>query len=233
LSRAALKEKEKAGEMREAVPAREITNSRKRVVRRDTAPGPAPGFDASPGDPATKTLHDWHAPPELAQPPPKKTKTPVSRWVGFVVACLAVTAMAYLMIGKRLHVENLDAIGSPPRSLTSLLSPTGGDARDGKATLFLETDVPARVFVDGFDTGMTTPISGYVLEPGVRKVRLVQPETRETMELMLTVKAGEEVRRRESFPNRVAPSKPSAAPRPIGRKAGAAPEKKGPSGRGR
>jgi serine/threonine protein kinase len=57
----------------------------------------------------------------------------------------------------------------------------------------------AKIYIDGQDTGRTTPARNLKLAPGRRTVRLVNPHKRYSKTLVLTVKPGETLRRSVDF----------------------------------
>jgi len=65
--------------------------------------------------------------------------------------------------------------------------------------LSLRTDAPAAVFIDGADTGRTTPLTRHALAPGEHTVLLVDAATGATREFRVRISSGLEEKRVEKL----------------------------------
>ncbi|HCF57239.1 MAG TPA: hypothetical protein DFS52_04475 [Myxococcales bacterium] len=128
------------------------------------------------------TSHDWHVPPPTFEPPPERPRVGAGVWLVAMLGFALLSGLVYFSLGKKLGAKTAllanvaSAHLAPPVAFTpgetEPLAPAKAEP-PAEATLTLEANVPAAVFIDGKDIGKVTPLVDYSLPPGRHTVLLV------------------------------------------------------------
>jgi serine/threonine-protein kinase len=154
--------------------------------------------------PVRKTEADWHLPP--GEPPePSRPRTGRTVWALGGLALAGLVGLLALSQGRGLHKGGEGETQAPasaarnpgPEPAAAAAAPLEPVRPPG--SLSLRTDTPAAVFIDGADTGRTTPLTRHALAPGEHTVLLVDAATGATREFRVRISSGLEEKRVEKL----------------------------------